>query len=106
MQQVVTTLNGYLRGWLGYFGRCETPSVLDNLEGWLRHRLRSLVWKQWKTGKNRTKQLRARGIDERTARMIGYSPKGCWPLSASKPLHQALSNKFFESIGLVRLRRA
>jgi RNA-directed DNA polymerase len=106
LDQVVTTLNGYLRGWLGYFGRCETPSVLENLEGWLRHRLRSLVWKQWKTGTNRTKQLRARGIDECTARKLGYSPKGCWPLSASKPLHQALSNKFFESIGLVRLRRA
>ena len=35
----------YLRGWNGYFGRCETPEVLDRLQRWLRHRLRSMVWK-------------------------------------------------------------
>jgi RNA-directed DNA polymerase len=40
----------YFRGWLGYFGQCQTPSVLDDLEKWTRHRLRSVIWKQWKRG--------------------------------------------------------
>jgi len=43
----------YLRGWIGYFGRCETPSVLAGLEQWLRCRLRSAIWKQWKRGPSR-----------------------------------------------------
>ena len=72
----------------------------------MRHRLRSLVWTQWKTGKNRTKQLRAHGLDEHTARTAGYSSKGNWLMSESKALHRALSNQFFDSFGLVRLRRA
>ena len=38
----------YLRGWIGYFGKCQTPSVLEALEQWFRRRLRSAIWKQWK----------------------------------------------------------
>ena len=34
-------LSRYLRGWIGYFGQCQTPSVLQALEEWTRHRLRS-----------------------------------------------------------------
>src|SRR6184192_2901565 len=40
-------LSRYLRGWIGYFGQCQTPSVLQGLEEWTRHRLRSVIWKQW-----------------------------------------------------------
>jgi RNA-directed DNA polymerase len=43
-------LSRYLMGWLGYFGKCETPSVLAGLDRWLRRRLRSGIWKQWKRG--------------------------------------------------------
>jgi RNA-directed DNA polymerase len=42
--RMVHDLAEYLRGWIGYFGRCETPEVLDKLEKWLRRRLRSMVW--------------------------------------------------------------
>src|SRR5437667_6111799 len=48
LRQMVKEIVTYLRGWLGYFGDCQTPSVLQNLEAWLRRRLRSVVWKQWK----------------------------------------------------------
>ncbi|MFO8052179.1 MAG: group II intron maturase-specific domain-containing protein [Thermoplasmatota archaeon] len=41
----------------GYFGFCETPSILAKLDGWIRRRLRSLSWKQWKTPRNRRKEL-------------------------------------------------
>jgi hypothetical protein len=51
--RMVHDLAEYLRGWIGYFGRCETPDVLDKLEKWLRRRLRSMVWKQWKRGTTR-----------------------------------------------------
>lgn len=48
LEQVVADLNRYLRGWAGYFGFCQTPSVLRELDSWIRRRLRYLVWKQWK----------------------------------------------------------
>jgi RNA-directed DNA polymerase len=46
LPQVNESLRPYLLGWRGYFGICDTPSVLHDLDGWIRRRLRSLVWKQ------------------------------------------------------------
>src|SRR5262245_15520379 len=61
IERMVEKLAPYLRGWLGYFGRCETPRVLRDLGEWTRHRLRSMIWKQWQTGKRRFAELRQRG---------------------------------------------
>jgi RNA-directed DNA polymerase len=55
-------LTRYLRGWIGYFGKCETPSVLQGLEKWFRRRLRSAIWTQWKRGTVRFAELRQRGV--------------------------------------------
>jgi RNA-directed DNA polymerase len=60
--RMVHDLAEYLRGWIGYFRRCETPSVLEELGKWLRRRLRSMVWKQWKRGTTRYRELRKRGV--------------------------------------------
>src|SRR5205085_8299186 len=49
-ERMAEELTRYLRGWLGYFGRCQTPYVLEKLDQWVRHRLRSVIWKQWKLG--------------------------------------------------------
>ena len=62
LRQMVQQIATYLRGWLGYFGDCQTPSVLHDLEAWLRRRLRSVVWKQWKRGRTRYRELRKRGV--------------------------------------------
>ncbi len=49
LEDIVEELKIYMRGWLGYFGFCETPSVLNLLQQWLRRKLRCLIWKRWKT---------------------------------------------------------
>jgi RNA-directed DNA polymerase len=54
LEQMTKELATYLRGWKGYFGFCETPSVLRGLDQWVRHRLRAMIWKQWKRGKVRS----------------------------------------------------
>src|SRR5262249_36003985 len=64
LRQMVKEIATYLRGWLGYFGDCQTPSVLRDLETWLRRRLRSVVWKQWKRGRTRFRELRKRGVSK------------------------------------------
>ena len=51
MEQVMEELAPYVRGWRGYFGFCETPSVLKQLDSWIRRRIRSAFWRQWKTGR-------------------------------------------------------
>ena len=62
IEKMVEGPSTYLRGWRSYFGFCQTPSVLRGLEQWLRRRLRSVLWKQWKYGRRRFAELRKRDI--------------------------------------------
>jgi RNA-directed DNA polymerase len=101
--RMVKELSTYLRGWLGYFGFCQTPSVLRDLEQWLRRRLRSVLWKQWKTGRTRFAELRKRGIGRSMAAMTAASAHGPWYLANSYALAIGLPNAYFASLGLPRL---
>ena len=62
LPQLIEELAPYLLGWRGYFGFCQTPRVLTNLEAWIRRRLRLYLWRQWRNGPNRFKELRRRGV--------------------------------------------
>lgn len=103
LQGMVEDLNVYLRGWHGYFGFCQTPSVLEDLDGWIRRKLRCVVWKQWKRGRTRFKELRKRGVNEALAAQTAASPHGPWRLSQSPALCLAFPNAYFGRIGLFRL---
>ena len=103
LELIVEELNRYLTGWLGYYGFCEARSVLRSLDQWTRRRLRSLLWTRWKTPKKRYRELRGRGVLHDLAYKTASSGKGPWPISATKALSSALSNDFFDSLGLQRL---
>jgi RNA-directed DNA polymerase len=98
--RMVHDLAEYLRGWIGYFRRCETPSVLEELGKWLRRRLRSMVWKQWKRGTARYRELRKRGIDAQDAAKTAGSSDGPWHLANTPAMNIALPNAYFASLGL------
>ena len=100
LQQMVKQITTYLRGWMGYFGDCQTPTVLQSLEAWLRRRLRSVVWKQWKRGRKRYRELRKRGVGKDLAAQTAGSPHGPWRLAKSPALNLALSNAYFAGLGL------
>jgi len=100
LRQMIKELVPYLRGWLGYFGDCQTPSVLQNLETWLRRRLRSVVWKQWKRGRTRFRALRQRGVSRDLAAKTAGSSHGPWRLANSPALSIALPNAYFAELGL------
>jgi RNA-directed DNA polymerase len=100
LRQMVKELATYLRGWLGYSGDCQTPSVLQSLATWLRRRLRSMVWKQWKRGRTRFRELRKRGVSQHLAAQTAGSPHGSWRLANSPALTVALPNAYFAPLGL------
>jgi len=100
LPQMVKEITTYLRGWLGYFGDCQTPSVLQRLESWLRRRLRSVVWKQWKQGRTRFRELRKRGLGKDLAAQTAGSPHGPWRIAHSPALAIALPNAYFAELGL------
>ncbi|MCB0358663.1 MAG: group II intron reverse transcriptase/maturase [Bdellovibrionales bacterium] len=97
---MVGQLADYLRGWRGYFGFCQTPSVLSELDSWVRRRLRCVQWTQWKRGKRRFAELRRHGVGKDLAAQTAGSPHGPWRISRSPALSIAFPDAFFVALGL------
>ncbi len=76
MQERIQRLNQYTMGWIGYFQLIETPSILKNIEGWIRRRLRLCLWQQWKRVRTRIRELRALGLNEKAVMEIANTRKG------------------------------
>jgi RNA-directed DNA polymerase len=103
LPQVIRLLSRYLRGWIGYFGFCQTPAMLRDLDSWIRHRLRCLQWKHWKVYRRRKAELLKRGIPPQLAHTTAWSAKGPWRISHTPGVRMALNNHAFEQMGLVSL---
>jgi RNA-directed DNA polymerase len=101
LQFIIAELNEYLRGWWGYFNAMETPYQIARLAGWIRRRLRSYIWKQWKNRRTRVGNLLKLGIYKDTALKTGCARKGAWRMSQVKWVMIALPNDYFTSRGLV-----
>jgi RNA-directed DNA polymerase len=96
----------YLRGWRGYFGYSQSLTFLKDLDAWVRRRLRAAIWKQWKHGLARMRELRKRGVSHRLSRMAGYSARGPWSMSLHSALNIALPPNYFRSLGIPSLAGA
>ncbi|MGF6812803.1 RNA-directed DNA polymerase [Paraburkholderia sp. Clong3] len=103
VDQMIGALKRYLTGWRGYFGFCETPSVLQRLDEWVRRRIRCFFWKQWRRGRTRFRELLARGVDRNLAAQTAGSPHNAWRLSNSPAVQRALTNRLLRSLGLPSL---
>ncbi len=103
MERRIRQLAAYLRGWMAYFRFCETPSIFKDLDSWIRRRLRCVQWKQWKSCQGRYRALHRLGLGAEEARRLGYCSRGPWTVSAYQPIHRALPNAYFDSLGLPRL---
>jgi len=103
IETTMAELAPYLRGWRSYFGFCETPEVLIGLSRWVRLRLRSALWRQWKTPRRRRAALLQLGVRPRLASNTAGSGLGPWYLARAKALSVGLSNAYFKSLGLPTL---
>jgi RNA-directed DNA polymerase len=103
LEQMTKELASYLRGWKSYFGYCQTPSVLRGLDQWIRRRMRSLIWKQWKRSLVRFARLRQRNIGPDLAAQTAGSPHGPWRIANSPALSLAFPIASFDALGLPRL---
>jgi len=99
LEDVIAELNRYTMGWVGYFWRANTASVFEGLDSWIRRRLRQMVWKRWKRGTTRYRELVRLGVPRARAGLgaVGKSP---WHMSKSPVINEALSNGYFRSLGL------
>jgi RNA-directed DNA polymerase len=101
--QVVAELRKYLPGWSQYFALAETPGVLAGLDKWVRHRLRALHLKQWKRGRTVFREMRSRGASVVVAAQVAANTRRWWK-NAALYLHTTLTTRYFDELGVPRLR--
>lgn len=89
------------RGWANYFGIADERGIFDKLDGWIRRKIRSILWRQWKTPRRRQQRLIALGIKKQTARSNAYSSKGPWRMASCHCMHKAVNNAVIKSMGYV-----
>lgn len=99
MEDIVSEINRYTRGWIGYFRLATTPSVYQGLDEWIRRRLRQMQWKRWKRGTTRYRELVKLGVPRERA-ALGAGGTSPWRMSHSPIIHEALNNAYWRSTGL------
>jgi RNA-directed DNA polymerase len=100
MERRIEEINRFTVGWTAYFALADTPSVFEELDKWLRRRLRQVRWKEWKRVRTKLRKLRAAGIPEHDARRWAFSRKGYWRIAGSPILSTALPNAYWTNQGL------
>jgi group II intron reverse transcriptase/maturase len=100
MERRITAINRFSRGWTAYFALADTPSAFEELDEWLRRRLRQVRWKEWKRPRTRRRALQALGVTPQLAREWAGSRKGYWRIAGSAPLHRVLPNVYWREQGL------
>lgn len=99
----IAALNPVLRGWISYFRLTEVKGVLEELDGWIRRKLRCLLWRQWKRPATRNRRLQARGLDKTRAWKSASNGRGPWWNAGASHMNTAYPKSFFDVLGLVSL---
>jgi group II intron reverse transcriptase/maturase len=103
IDQVISELSSYLRGWKEYFQLADTPGIFRELDEWIRHRLRAVQLKQWKRGTTAFRELRARGVSQHVAAMAARFTRSWWRVAAHQALHLALPTSYYDNKGVPKL---
>lgn len=103
MTSVIERINPVLRGWAGYFKLSQSKGPLEELDGWVRHKLRCALWRQWKRPSTRARNLMRLGLDEARACKSAFNGRGPWWNSGASHLNQALPKKLWDRLGLVSI---
>ncbi len=104
LQRFITEdLNPGIRGWINYFRLAEVKAFAEDTDGWVRRRLRLILWKQWKRPWTRRKRLIEAGLSEERAVMSAFNRRGSWWNSGASHMNDAFRKKFFDRLGLVSM---
>src|ERR1700678_4063665 len=78
MTHTIKDLIPIRRGWIAYFRLAQVKGTFEDFDGWLRRKMRCILWRQWKRPRTRATKLRQRGLDEVRARQSGSNGRGPW----------------------------
>jgi RNA-directed DNA polymerase len=103
LAQIIEELNRKLRGWINYFRLSEVKNIFEELDGWIRRRLRCIIWRQWKRSHTRARKLMKRGLTEAHAWHSATNGRGPWWNAGASHMNVAFKKSHFDKLGLVSL---
>jgi RNA-directed DNA polymerase len=99
----IAALNPILRGWANYYRICEVTRIFEDVDAWIRRKLRDILWRQWKRPKCRRRNLMKYGLDAESARVSSGNGRGPWWNAGSKHMNIAFTKESFAKLGLISL---
>jgi RNA-directed DNA polymerase len=103
LPKVISELTILLRGWVNYFRLSQVKNVFEELDQWIRRKLRSILWRQWKKPRTRVKKLLERGIEKAAASISAYNGRGPWWNAGASHMNAAVTAKWLQQQGLMSL---
>lgn len=103
LRAFLESLKPKLRGWASYFSVAETRRVFEDLDHWLRRKLRCMEWRKWKKPRTRMRKLIALGLDRGRARESAFNGHGPWWNAGAPHMNAALPTAYFRRTGLISL---
>ena len=102
---LIEAMTPKLRGWIAYFKLSEVRGIFDEIDGWIRRRLRCVIWRQWKRVYTRAKNLMKRGLTEERAWRSATNGRGPWWNAGASHMNEAFRTGYFSKLGLVSLQQ-
>jgi RNA-directed DNA polymerase len=103
LSTVTQELGSILRGWVAYFRMAEVKGIFEELDQWIRRKLRDILWRQWKRPRTRFKELCRRGLAEARARQSASNGRGSWWNAGASHMNQAIPSSQLRKAGLLSL---
>ena len=103
LSHTIEQLNPLLRGWAAYFKLTTAKQALETLDGWIRRKLRCVLWRHWKRALARARNLMRRGLAEERAWRSATNGRGPWWNAGASHMNAAFPKSWFDSLRLVSL---
>ncbi|MEZ4599250.1 MAG: group II intron reverse transcriptase/maturase [Syntrophotaleaceae bacterium] len=103
LKRVIEESTPKLRGWIAYFRLAEVKGIFEELDSWVRRKLRCILWRQWKRSFTRARNLMRRGLSELRAWRSAQNGRGPWWNAGASHMHDAFRKSFFDKLGLICL---
>ena len=103
LRHVLEELRPILSGWVSYYRKSDVRKTFEQLDQWIRRKLRALLWRPWKRSRTRARELTRRGLDRVRVWTRAMNGRGPWWNAGASHMNQAVPTRFLSRLGLVSL---
>lgn len=100
---VIAAVNEAAVGWVRYFGLAQVKGIFEELDQWIRRKLRCILWRQWKRPRTRAKKMLRLGLDKERAWRSAYNGRGPWWNAGASHMNACVTAGMLHRQGLVSL---